>query len=526
MARIFQGAVTSFYSAGVAVVDTPFFTIFNKVGSGVLVAVRRAELISDHVSNTGTIRKWKSTRTTTAPTGGTLLTPVAFDTAQTHDADVEIRTRASADGTAAAITATVGADMMNSMLPFRNVTAVGQMERFEQRLSLGLSQDPVILREGQGIVYVQADAGSTSQHFGFSVIIEEFTEATGIDIEPTSVVATATILAPTIARILTIAPDAIVGTATIPVPIVQQILNLTPTPVIATGAIPLPTIARTLTLAPAPVIATAAVPAVAISGVLGIAPAPAAATGAVPPPTVVHVSEITPTPVTATTAIPVPVVSRTLILTPTPVVATAVIPVPSVGETTFIGPPPVSAQALVLDPVITRVLTLTPAPVVGQALIPVPSVAFSVTFVPSPVIATALIPAPTVTLIPPGIEIAPQPVVATAQVPAPTVTGGTQEVEEEEPGGGAFVSPRQFRRNLLIILRPDPVVAYAVVPVPVVTAWAFVPVPTVTLEEEPEVQEAVPAVVAGRVQAHINIERVLLGEGETEDERMLALLLR
>lgn len=175
----FKGAAASFVGPGVATADLAYLTVFNKAGSGVLVAIRRLSLQTDHVSNTGTIRTWKTTRLTTAPTDGTLLTPQAWDTAGSHSASVEIRGKASVDGTSGTLTATPGTGRATSTIPARNATAVRQMRFYDVDLlpAYPYPEDPLTLREGEGIWVGAAEAGSTLQHFLVNVMIEEFTYA-------------------------------------------------------------------------------------------------------------------------------------------------------------------------------------------------------------------------------------------------------------------------------------------------------------------------------------------------------------
>lgn len=176
----FKGAVGAFRSVGVAATDETVLSIFNKTGSGVLVAVRRLTLqVDQQVALTTAAPHAVTTRLTTAPTTGTLLTPQAWDTSQTHNASVEIRSRASADGTNGTLTATPGADRARSFFGDRPHTIAGQRLFPDKDMLPDFPdpEDPLVLREGQGVLVTVAPTGSTSSHYLVNAMIEEFTYA-------------------------------------------------------------------------------------------------------------------------------------------------------------------------------------------------------------------------------------------------------------------------------------------------------------------------------------------------------------
>lgn len=169
---------STFRVVGSGVAAQVFATLFNKAGSGVLVAVRRMTVQNDFVSNTGTVRVFASSRLTTAPTTGTVITPTKFDTADTQSASVEFRSGASADGTASAITAPAIAPAFRQ-IEWRGAEAppiAGQLIMEDEALIPRLAaDDPVILAEGEGISAYMPDVQSASMHTVINCMWEEFT---------------------------------------------------------------------------------------------------------------------------------------------------------------------------------------------------------------------------------------------------------------------------------------------------------------------------------------------------------------
>jgi hypothetical protein len=173
----YSGMVATFRSPGVAVANQSHACLFNKTGSGVLVAVRDVTCQFDRTINSATHREWTASRITTAPTDGTLLTPVAFDTALSHSSSVEARGLASADGTAGTFTATPTGAGWKFMKGMGNPNAT-QAEQFlfPTRLLLpGISRTtPLILREGQGLLIAQLITGSASDQQFFRFGFDEY----------------------------------------------------------------------------------------------------------------------------------------------------------------------------------------------------------------------------------------------------------------------------------------------------------------------------------------------------------------
>lgn len=176
----FVGAVGAFRAVGDVGANSNLLTIFNKAGSGVLVAVRRLTIQNDQTAaGTTVIRLVRTTRLTTAPTDGTLLTPQTWDTLQTHNANVEIRGRATADDTNGTLTATAVADRARQAINMRAHTLVGQLLYPDTNLLLDYPypDDPLVLREGEGVLVSTVGAGVITTAYLINAMIEEFTYA-------------------------------------------------------------------------------------------------------------------------------------------------------------------------------------------------------------------------------------------------------------------------------------------------------------------------------------------------------------
>jgi len=174
----FRGMASTYRTPGVAVANTPQLCIFNKATSGVLVAVHQLVFDHDRTTNSANQRFYAASRITTAPTDGTLLTPVAMDTVLTHNTLVEIRANGSADGTSGTFTATPGTagwKTQGTRIPATNPPGQFIYPDNEILPNIVSERDPVVLTEGQGLLIVEADAGSTSGHVMFGVAFVEYT---------------------------------------------------------------------------------------------------------------------------------------------------------------------------------------------------------------------------------------------------------------------------------------------------------------------------------------------------------------
>jgi len=173
-----QGGASTFRIPGAGTAAQNLCSIFNKTGSGVLVAVRVLEFIMDYTTNSATVRVLGTSRLTTAPTTGTLMTPVGFDTAETQNTSVEFRGGASADGTASAITATATTVAWRQG-HWHASSAIGQYLTTDDATSTMLpmvaENDPVILAEGEGLLVNIIDTSSTSAHYIVNAAWQEFT---------------------------------------------------------------------------------------------------------------------------------------------------------------------------------------------------------------------------------------------------------------------------------------------------------------------------------------------------------------
>lgn len=125
----FCGAAASWRTLGNAASGQNLFTIENAAGSAVIVGVSRMTLEMDlTVANLAVALDIKTFRPTSLPSGGTVLTKTAVDTALTSSASVVLRAATASDGGAAtAITATAPAgNAMWHQFSHRLATAVGQ----------------------------------------------------------------------------------------------------------------------------------------------------------------------------------------------------------------------------------------------------------------------------------------------------------------------------------------------------------------------------------------------------------------
>jgi hypothetical protein len=170
----FQGIVASPRIGGVSTANYNFASLFNVVGSGVLVAVRRLTAQNDSLSVTFG-RFWTPHMITVSPTGGTLHEPVALDTALTHNASVEFRAAASADGVITALTSAAGTPIWQQFVS-KGATSYGQVRMDEVAVLPALVEfDPIILREGEGVLVRMAEGPSSTAHHIVNACFEEFT---------------------------------------------------------------------------------------------------------------------------------------------------------------------------------------------------------------------------------------------------------------------------------------------------------------------------------------------------------------
>jgi len=172
----YQGLVSTFRTPGSAALQG-VMSLFNKAGSGVLVAVRFAILQADRTVNTSTVRWIGASRITTAPTDGTLLTPIALDSADSHSSSVEARGLASADGTAGTLTVTPGVSgwRTSAVRHTDSTTAAQSLYPDGFLLPRAANNDPVVLLEGEGLLAYFIDVWPNTSHFVVQLMFEEFT---------------------------------------------------------------------------------------------------------------------------------------------------------------------------------------------------------------------------------------------------------------------------------------------------------------------------------------------------------------
>jgi len=182
--RSFRGSVSSFIITGTSAANHVLLTIFNVVGSGVLVAVSSLATLDVSTGGQSIMRRRNVQFLAGRPTGGTSLAPVPWDSALTHNANVEILAAASADTVASAITATLDAT---------NIPWGGEQERYESQAGQHLfrprrfipfggipnrltrDEDPIILTPGQGIAVTVGTASTGNTASVVHAVLEEFT---------------------------------------------------------------------------------------------------------------------------------------------------------------------------------------------------------------------------------------------------------------------------------------------------------------------------------------------------------------
>lgn len=178
----YKGMVSTFRIVGRAATTQNLFTIFNAAGSTVLVAVRRLSIQMDATAALAAVAKTiKTSRITAAPTNGTALTKVPFDSTLTSSASVDLRNDASADGTNSATTLTATAGNVGwSQFVMRMHTVVGQVLMDDEACIPSLcAEDPIYLRAGEGLLVQIVAAATTSNpatdHHIVNCMWEEFT---------------------------------------------------------------------------------------------------------------------------------------------------------------------------------------------------------------------------------------------------------------------------------------------------------------------------------------------------------------
>jgi len=171
----YRGMVATFRTPGLASGNHNLFTIFNKTGSTKIVAVRRLVL---QVEDTGVLLTVapivQTSRITTLPTSGTVLTPVTCDTALTHDTNVECMGAASADGTASGPIVSTAGTRAWAGFKMRMATQVGQVLFPDETLIPELCGDtPILLRALEGLQVQMVQASVTTAHYVICCLFDE-----------------------------------------------------------------------------------------------------------------------------------------------------------------------------------------------------------------------------------------------------------------------------------------------------------------------------------------------------------------
>lgn len=177
----FKGMAATFRTLGSAAVPQNIFAIENLTGSGKLVYLRGLYLLADMTAVLLTVAcQVDVSRTTAIPSGGTVLTKAAVDTALSSNANIILRGATASDGgVATAITATAAAGYLYRQFILRQATAVGQVQQtFPMDLlpDLLIETDSLLLRENQAVV-VQitgtAASNAATNHYIVAVVWDE-----------------------------------------------------------------------------------------------------------------------------------------------------------------------------------------------------------------------------------------------------------------------------------------------------------------------------------------------------------------
>jgi hypothetical protein len=155
-------STATFRTVGSAGTPHNLFTIYNT--STAVIRVRRLVMQMDAtVVLTAVMPLVKTSRITTAPTGGTVLTKTLWDTTATSNAGVVCRGATASDGGAAtAITATAG-DVLWQQYGMRMHTLAGQVLGLDNNVVSSISENtPVFLRQNQGLLIQIVAAAGTS----------------------------------------------------------------------------------------------------------------------------------------------------------------------------------------------------------------------------------------------------------------------------------------------------------------------------------------------------------------------------
>lgn len=178
----FKGVAATFRILGSAAVPQPLFTLANLVGSGKLVYLRGLYFACDVTAVLLTVAcQIDALRTSAIPSGGTVLTKTAVDTALNSSANVILcGANASDGGAATAITApVVGQGYIGRDFIPRQATAVGLVTQqyFTDLLPRYLLEsDSLVIRAGQAIV-VQitgtAASNAATNHYIVSCVWDE-----------------------------------------------------------------------------------------------------------------------------------------------------------------------------------------------------------------------------------------------------------------------------------------------------------------------------------------------------------------
>jgi len=175
----FDGFAATFRVQGTATTPINMLTVENTTGSAVLVGIKRISVDISASAVTAYMLQsiFRLYRTTTVPTGGTVVSKFGVESTQASAANVIIRGPASADGTASVITHALpaGTPMRSSVHP-GIFTGVGQWDPVDVHL-WNFDLAPLTVRPGECVLLALAGGAASATNFGYTVkaIWEEYT---------------------------------------------------------------------------------------------------------------------------------------------------------------------------------------------------------------------------------------------------------------------------------------------------------------------------------------------------------------
>lgn len=171
-------AVSTFRTPGLAVTPHNLFTLENLAANPAtfLVGVRRLTIQMVATAATAALTTYRMWRTTTVPTGGTVMTKTSRDSADALNANVNARMAVSADAVATAITYALPATnpMWQQSQPVMLTSGVWNGDD-NSLIPVIFQDDPLVIRPGQSILIAATTASVASASYVINCSWEEYT---------------------------------------------------------------------------------------------------------------------------------------------------------------------------------------------------------------------------------------------------------------------------------------------------------------------------------------------------------------